>query len=100
MSQTQAYATLQPKLSQTIGSFVKSKRINGMKEPATQEQLKQNLMNALETIDEGKVTSPILSWNNFLCIEKKGLVRLRVLLNLMECMDFPLPREEAERIRT
>ena len=43
---------------------------------------------------------PILSWNNFLCIEKKGLVRLRVLLNLMECMDFPLPREEAERIRT
>ena len=56
-------------------------------------------MNALETIDEGKV-APILSRNNFLCLEKKGLVRLRVLLNLMECMDFPLPREEAERIRT
>jgi hypothetical protein len=33
-------------------------------------------------------------------LDKKGLVRLRVLLNLMECMDFPLPREEAERIRS
>jgi len=58
-------------------------------------------MNALETIDEGKVISPALFPGiTFLCVEKKGLVRLRVLLNLMECMDFPLPREEAERIRS
>ena len=33
-------------------------------------------------------------------IDKKGLVRLRVLLNMLECMDFPLPPEETERIRT
>jgi|LauGreDrversion4_2_1035121.scaffolds.fasta_scaffold145114_2 hypothetical protein len=42
-----------------------------------------------------KVITILLKENS----DKKGLVRLRVLLNLMECMDFPLPSEEAERIR-
>jgi len=37
---------------------------------------------------------------NLLNIEKKGHVRLRVLLNLMECMDFQVPLEDSERIKS
>jgi hypothetical protein len=36
------------------------------------------------------ITLGINLWN----IEKKGHVRLRVLLNLMECMDFKVPLED------
>jgi hypothetical protein len=40
-------------------------------------------MRALEQIDE----------------DKKGLVRLRVLINLLECMDFKLASSDMDRIR-
>ena len=46
------------------------------------ERHKANLVKALEQIDE----------------ERKGTVRLRVLLNLMECMDFKLGQSDVDRI--
>ncbi len=67
-----------------------AKRVSG------KEGQKVQLLKALEQIDSGKkiVRKRIVN-----VIEKKGLVRMRVLINLLECMDFKLLPQEMQTIR-
>lgn len=57
---------------------------------------KTNVLKALEQIDDGKYTLKTIVDTS---IDHKGTVRVRVLLNLLDCMDFKLSNEDIEKIK-
>ena len=41
----------------------------------------------------------ILGFNICICVESKGTVRIRVLLNLLDCMDFKLSDVDIQKLK-